>query len=136
MTDATTAAMAAARLRAIRMHLLPLHAAVLDYERGQFETIHGSMGGPQQVLRIVMQHEWFAWLRPLSTLIVQADERLASDLPVLPADVMAFRDETRSLLQSDRGGVQFQDRYQRALQTSPDVVIAHGRLMAALAETA
>ena len=134
MTDATTVALAAARLRAIRTHLLPLHRAVLDYERGQFEMIHGSMGGPHQTLRIVMEHEWFAWLRPLSTLIVQADERLASETPMQPADVLAFRDETRSLLHSDRGGVQFQDRYQRALQASPDVVIAHGKLMAALAE--
>ena len=136
MTDATTAAIAAARLRAIRTHLLPLHRAVLDYERGQFEMIHGSMGGPHEVLRIVMQHEWFAWLRPLSALIVQVDERLAGDTPVLPADVLAFRNETRSLLQSDRGGVQFQDRYQRALQASPEVVIAHGKLIAALADTA
>lgn len=136
MTDATIAAIAAARLRAIRTHLLPLHRAVLDYERGQFEMIHGSIGGPHQVLRIVMQHEWFAWLKPLSTIIVQADERLASETPVQPADVLAFRDETRSLLQSDRGGIQFQDRYQRALQASPEVVIAHGQLMAALAETA
>ena len=136
MTDATTAAIAAARLRAIRTHLLPLHRAVLDYERSQFEMIHGAMGGPHEVLRIVMQHEWFAWLRPLSALIVQVDERLAGDTPVLPADVLAFRNETRSLLQSDRGGVQFQDRYQRALQASPEVVIAHGKLIAALADTA
>ena len=134
MSDATTAALAAARLRAIRTHLLPLHRAVLDYERAQFEAVHGSMGGPHQALRIVMQHDWFAWLRPLSTLIVQADERLASDAPVLPADVQAFRDEARGLLQSDHGGVLFHGRYQRVLQASPDVVIAHGRLVTALAE--
>jgi hypothetical protein len=136
MNDATASALAAARLRAIRTHLLPLHRAVLDYERGQFELIHGSMGGPHQSLRIVMQHEWFAWLRPLSTLIVRADERLAADEPIRVADVEAFRDETRGLLQRDLGGAVFRERYQRALQASPDVVIAHGRLVAALAETA
>jgi hypothetical protein len=136
MNDITTSALAAARLRAIRTHLLPLHRAVLDYERGQYETIHGSMGGPHQALRIVMQHEWFAWLRPLSTLIVQADERLAADEPIRPADVDAFRDEIRGLLQRDSGGATFRGRYQRALQASPEVVIAHGRLAAALAETA
>lgn len=135
MNDATNSAIAAARLRAIRTHLLPLHRAVLDYERGQYETVHGSMGGPHQALRIIMQHEWFAWLRPLSTLIVQADERLAADAPVRSADVEAFREETRGLLQRDLGGALFRERYQRALQASPDVVIAHGRLAAALAET-
>lgn len=135
MNDATVSALAAARLRAIRTHLMPLHRALIDYERGQYETIHGSMGGPHQALRIVMQHEWFAWLRPLSTLIVHADERLASDEPVRIADVDAFRDETRGLLQRDLGGALFRERYQRALQNSPDVVIAHGRLAAALAET-
>jgi hypothetical protein len=94
------------------------------------------MGGPHQALRIVMQHEWFAWLRPLSTLIVQADERLAAEEPIRPTDVDAFRDEIRGLLQRDLGGATFRDRYQRALQASPEVVIAHGRLAAALAETA
>jgi hypothetical protein len=94
------------------------------------------MGGPHQVLRIVMQHEWFAWLRPLSALIVQADERLAAEEPVRPEDVEAFRDETRGLLQRDLGGAAFREKYQRILQASPDVVIAHGRLAAALAETA
>jgi hypothetical protein len=136
MNESTTSALAAARLRAIRTHLLPLHRAALDYERGQYETIHGSMGGPHQALRIVMQHEWFAWLRPLSTLIVQADERLAAEEPIRPTDVDAFRDEIRGLLQRDLGGATFRDRYQRALQASPEVVIAHGRLAAALAETA
>ncbi len=129
-----TAALAAARLRALRTELLPLHRAVIDYERRQYELLHGDMGGPHQVLRIVMHDEWFEWLRPFAALIVQMDERLAIEEPVEPADVDVFCDQTRALLQRDGGGEEFRDRYQRALQASPDVVIAHGRVMPLLAE--
>jgi hypothetical protein len=135
MAEATVvAALAAARLRALRTELLPLHRAVLDYERGQYEMIHGAMGDPHEVLRIVMHHEWFEWLRPLVALIVQMDERLAVEEPVEPADVEVFRDQIRDLLQRDGGGDEFRDRYQRALQGSPDVVVTHGRVMPLLAQ--
>jgi hypothetical protein len=127
-------AAAAARLRAFRTHLLPLHHAVLEYERRQYELDRGPMGPPHQALRIILQDEFFAWLRPLAALIVQMDERLAADEPVQPADAEAFRDQIRGLLQRDLGGPQFREEYQRVLQASPDVVVAHGKLFAAVAE--
>jgi hypothetical protein len=123
-----TAALAAARLRALRTELLPLHRALIDHERRQYELLHGPIGPPHQVLRVVMHDEWFEWLKPFAALIVQMDERLAIDEPVEPADVEVFRDQTRALLQGDDGGAEFRDRYQRALQGSADVVVAHGRV--------
>jgi hypothetical protein len=129
-----TAALAAARLRALRTELLPLHRAVIDHERRQYELLHGPIGSPHQVLRVVMHDEWFEWLQPLAALIVQMDERLAVEEPVEPADVDVFCDQTRAMLQRDGGGSEFRDRYQRALQGSPDVVVAHGRVMPLLAE--
>jgi hypothetical protein len=133
-SDDTITAMAAARLRALRTQLLPLHRAVLDYERRQYELDRGSMGGPHQALRIILEDDFFAWLRPLASLIVQMDERLAADDPVLPADVQAFEDQTRGLLQRDLGGHVYREAYQRILQASPEVVIAHGRVFALLAD--
>jgi hypothetical protein len=94
------------------------------------------MGGPHQTLSIVLHDPFFAWLRPLSSLIVQLDERLAAEQPVQPADFDAFREQTRSLLQKNLDGPGFGEEYRRVLQASPDVVIAHGRVSALLSEDA
>jgi hypothetical protein len=87
MTDASTssaigAALAKARLRATRLHVLEWHKALVDAERERYERMHGRVENPHQMLHLVIQDPWFAWLRPISALIVQADERLADDAPV------------------------------------------------------
>ena len=64
--------------------MLALHKAALDAERGRYEQAHGPIGGPQQVLRLVMDDPFFAWLRPLSDFVIQADIRL-SDKKALSA---------------------------------------------------
>ena len=118
-----------AKYRAVRMGLLGLHKAVLDAERRRYERTHGPVEGTQHVLRLVMTDSWFAWLRPMAALIVQADERLATDEPIAPADVKALSDQVRGLLQQDLGGPAFRDAYQRILQDVPDAVIAHAQVV-------
>ena len=44
--------------------------------------------------------------------------------------------EVRRLLDGDGSGASFRDAYHRLLQGSPDVVLAHGRLLAYLNEPA
>jgi hypothetical protein len=78
--DDLTAAMTVARLRALRTGVLALHKAALDAERARYEQAHGPIGGPQQVLRLVMDDPFFAWLRPLSDFVIQADIRLSDKL--------------------------------------------------------
>jgi hypothetical protein len=129
--DAVPAAIAAAKLRALRMALLALHKTLLDHERLRYERAHGRVESAGQMLNLVMNDPWFAWLRPMSALVVQADERLDSDEGVSAADVTAFSTQIRQLLQGTFAGVD-QVAYQRALQDAPEVVMAHGRLAAAL----
>jgi len=129
--DAVPAALAAAKLRALRMALLALHKTLLDHERERYERAHGRVESPGQMLNLVMNDPWFAWLRPMSALVVQADERLDSDDGVSATDVTAFSVQIRDLLQGTFAGVD-QVAYQRALQDAPEVVMAHGRLAAAL----
>lgn len=126
------AALAMARLRALRMSLLPLHRAILEHERVRYERAHGRIESAHQALRLVMQDAWFAWVRPLATLIVRADQRMADEPPVQAADVQMFQEDIRGLLLRDLGGETFRDLYRQTLQTSPEVVIAHGRVMALL----
>ena len=77
---------------------------------------------------------WFAWLRPISALIVQADERMADDAPVQMTEARDLGREVRRLLDGDGSAAPFRDAYHRLLQDSPDVVLAHGRLLAHLNE--
>jgi hypothetical protein len=127
-------ALATARLRAVRTHLLSLHKALLDGERLRYEREHGRIDGPQHALRLVLHDPWFAWLRPLAALIVQIDEALAADPPPKPDDLRTFHDHVRSLLQGTAGGEGFLTEYRRALQETPEVVVTHGRLTALLDE--
>jgi hypothetical protein len=125
--------MAAAKLRAVRMALLTLHKTLLDHERMRYERTHGRIESAGQALHLVMNDPWFAWLRLISALIVQADEKLDDDQGVSAADVAAFGGQVRDLLQGPDGGPDFQTAFQRALQEDPEAVLAQGRLIAALA---
>ena len=133
-------ALAAAKLRAQRTALLALHKALLDYERFRYERTRGRIESSGHALNLVMNDPWFAWLRPMSALVVQADERLDSDEGVTGGDVTAFSAQIRQLLQQanaatnapGEAGVDLTP-YQRALQEAPEVVLAHGRLAAVLA---
>ena len=133
MTDPRIAsAITIARLRAVRVQLLDLHKTLIDIERERYERAHGRVENPAQILRLLVEDPWFAWLRPLAQLIVQIDARMADEPPLRAGDVDAFIAETRALLQSDGSGRGFGESYQRILQDAPDAVVAHGRLMTAL----
>jgi hypothetical protein len=123
------AALAAAKLRAIRTALLNVHKTLLDAERIRYGRAHGPIGSPHQALQLVLRDPWFAWLRPISELIVQADERLSDDRGVTPDDAEAYGAEVLSLLQQEGGGPDFRREYHRSLQELPDVVVAHARVV-------
>lgn len=125
-------ALAVAKLRAQRTALLVLHKTLLDHERLRYEQTHGRIESAGQALHLVMNDPWFAWLRPISALIVQADEKLDDDQGVGPADVAAFGTQIRELLQGPGGGQEFQTSFQRVLQEAPEAVMAQGRVSAAL----
>jgi hypothetical protein len=124
------AALAAAKMRAIRTALLVLHKTLLDAERIRYDRAHGEpIGGPHQALQLVLRDPWFAWLRPISELIVQADERLSDDRPVTPDDAEGYAAEALGLLQQELGGADFRREYHRSLQELPDAVVAHAKVV-------
>ncbi len=135
MTDPVPGALAAAKLRAQRTALLALHKVLLDHERSRYESTRGRIEGPGQALNLVMNDPWFAWLRPISALVVQADEKLDDANGVTAADVAAFGAQIRALLQGPGGGPDFQTAFQRALQETVEAVVAQGRLAAVLADS-
>jgi hypothetical protein len=118
------------RLREISRRLLRLHRMLLERERHAYETRHGAVSSGD-LLRLLLEDEHFAWLRPLSTLIAQMDEVVDMDEPLAPSDAQkAFREVYR-LLKSGESGA-FQEKYRQALQDSPDVVMAHADVSSVL----
>jgi hypothetical protein len=129
--DDIVQALAAAKLRAIRTGLLHLHKALIDAERIRYGRAQGRpIEGPHHALQLVLRDPWFAWLRPIAELIVQADERLADDEhPVTPEETEGYAAQVLELLQQDLGGPDFHREYRRSLQELPDAVVAHAQIV-------
>lgn len=117
------------RLTELRETLLVLHKALLDSERTAYELVHGPVASPGAFLQLVINDAWFAWLRPITTLIVQIDETLAAKKP--PASEHDFEQlitDTRALLSPSREANGFWKRYWVAVQRDPAVEILHNEL--------
>jgi len=104
-----------------------VHKALLDHERVRYEKANGRVAGSGDFLQLVIHDPWFAWLHPLSELVVQVDELAArtEPSPATAAEVDTLVEEARALLRADEQGEEFQRRYYRALQDSPEVGMVH-----------
>lgn len=125
------------RLKALRDTLLTLHKALLDSERTSYEIVHGPIASPAAFLQLLINDNWFAWLRPVTTLIVQIDEALAAKKP--PATSHAFElliEDMRALLSPSSGDNGFWKRYSGAVQRDPGVAVLHEQIEKELASGA
>ena len=120
------------KLRSVREQLLGLHTLLLDDQRRQYEDMYGRVQSSGEMLNLVMSHEWFAWLRALSSLIVRIDEILDPG-GWNEAEARTLLDYTEALLVPAEEGAVFRQKYFAAVQRNPDVLIAHGRLKKLLA---
>ena len=108
----------------LRRTLLHLHKTLLDWERAAYERVHGRTS-PGELLKVAMEDSQFAWLRPISELIVRIDESLDMDAPDVPVDLDALVTRARAVVAPDETGSPFARRYHDALQELPDAVFAH-----------
>ena len=116
------------RLDAAHGALLRVHKAALDHERARYERVHPPVGGPLEFLKLALNDPWFAWLRPVSELIVQIDEFVMSKEPTELRQGEALLAQARQLLTPSETGASFAREYHRAISESPEVAIAHGEL--------
>ena len=72
-----------------------------------------------------MEHPQFAWLRPISELIVRIDESVDMEAQNGPVDVEAIVARARVATAADEAGTAHAQRYHTALQEHPDAVFAH-----------
>jgi hypothetical protein len=89
-------------LAKLRPQLLELHRSLVESQRIGYERVHGRTSAAD-FLQVLINDPAFAWLKPLTGLVAQLDEVLASN-------------------------GEFQRRYRDELHQSPDVALAHGKL--------
>ena len=115
----------------LRHALLHLHKTLLDWERKAYDRAHGR-ASPAEVLSIVMRDPQFAWLHPLSELIVRIDTMLDVEHPEPRAELDAILRQARALVTPGDAGTVYAQRYRTALQEVPDAVLAHGAVSGVL----
>jgi hypothetical protein len=121
------------RLNNARDALLGVHKALLDEERVRYERTHGRLESNYQLLQLVISDPWFAWLHPVSELVVQIDVLMEARQPAPPGTADALLSQARALLNPDESAEGFPRKYHRALQESSTVVLAHREAMRRLA---
>jgi hypothetical protein len=121
------------KLKDVRELLLDLHKALLDSERTQYEIVHGTLASPAAFLALLIHDERFAWLRPVTTLIVQIDEGLAAKKPpASQGDVERLITDTRAFFSPSREVDGFWKRYAAVVQRDPAVAQLQRRMEQAL----
>ncbi len=132
MTENTLPETTRRYLRGLRTRMLHLHKILLEMERADFERGSGRLTGGE-MLQLVINHPQFAWLRQISALVVQIDETLDADEAATPDDLQSLLGQTRSLFTSSADKT-FREKYQAALQRSPEAVMAHSEVTTLLRE--
>jgi hypothetical protein len=116
------------RLETLRTSLLNLHKALVESEREEYEHTVGKISSPNHFLHLLTNDPWFAWLSPLSRLIVSIDEAMDGKEPLTQGRVDALVKEAAGLLVASESGEGFAQNYNEALQRDPDVVMAQGQV--------
>lgn len=121
------------RLRTVRLALLDLHKALLNSERATYEQFYGPIKNNAQFFNLVIEHEWFEWLRPMSQFIVQMDDVLMSK-EVLPAEqAIALLEQARMMFRPAEFGTPLEKGYFQAIQRDPNIALKHASITELLA---
>ncbi|MFO0749608.1 MAG: hypothetical protein U1F43_28650 [Myxococcota bacterium] len=115
-------------LEAVRHALLAVHKELVEVARADYAREHGAMPTPQVLLHHLTTDEAYAWLRPLSMFIAQADELLDDDEDGAHEAALALKKELELAMKAEP----FTARYRPALQDRPDLIMAHSELVRAL----
>lgn len=123
------------RLREVRTALLRLHKALLHSERQVYERMHGGIRSRGEFFQLVLQDEWFSWLRPFSKFIVQIDEALGAkeEEPLTLNRANELLDGVRILISPSAEGTNRERRYYQAIQRDPNIALMHAEVSRLLA---
>ena len=113
-----------AALREVSKVLIPLHRRLIDATKEDYVFAFAPVATPAQLLELVRSDPFFAWLAPVTSLIVDIDEMTRTDFE--PADAAGIAARVEELFDSER--------YLPLLQRDVEVAIGHAALRKALTE--
>jgi hypothetical protein len=117
------------RLQALRPLLLRLHKDLMEGARIAYEREHGSIPSTGEYFRLVLGHESFSWLRPISQMIVRVDERLAAKKPEAAENAEALALDVRNLLAPLEADFEQRNHYHQALKHNPNIAVIYAEAM-------
>ncbi len=112
-------------LQQVRSAFLRLHKALLDSERILYEQFYGRIPSSGEFFRLVIGHEWFNWLRPMSQFIASVDETLSTKEPLTLERANELLEEARRINYLSEDGTPEQQRYYYAIQRDPNIAIMY-----------
>lgn len=118
-----------------RHALLALHKSIIDAERDAITQAEGKAPTPNALLQRLVSDPALAWLGALTSLIVRLDEAMEPDATESPAAVVAYAIDLLTIGTPGERTDAFAVGYDRMLQGSPHVVLAHRTAIAALRAT-
>lgn len=119
-----------AALRDVSKVLIPLHKALIDAARDDYTALGmGEIASPTQLLRLIQEDPFFAWLKPITSLIVDIDEMARTDFTPDEAEAIGNRLDA---LFGGNAAPDFAERYLPLLQREVDVAIGHAAARRAL----
>lgn len=118
-------------LREVSRVLIPLHRALIDAAKDDYAFAFGQVPQPTALIRLLNEDTFFAWLKPITALIVEIDEMTRRDFETADADAIAARVDALFGSTPDRG---FAEKYVPILQRSVDVAANHAAVRKALAK--
>jgi hypothetical protein len=121
------------QLKQARMQLLRLHKALLEAEKMAYEIEHGRIKSNMEFFGLVLEHEWFQWLRPMSGLIAEVDEAIGNKKsPITPEAAIFYLERTVTLVEMNPNGHHQAQKYYEAIERDPDVARLHVELVEVL----
>lgn len=114
-------------LRDARDAAFEVHGALLEATRRDYERDFGRVSDAATLLKVVTSEPAFAWLRPLTAAIANADELLTAPDRMPAGHAKVLLAAIGDLLRADVDGTPFQRKYCAVIQASPDVAVTHGR---------
>lgn len=106
-----------------------VHKALIDSTRRDYERVHGRIESPYALFTLVANDPAFAWLQPMTRLIVDIEDRLGPKAPPVTKDDV---DRARRSVSTLIGTGEFSADYHARVQKDPDVAVEQGRLHALL----
>ena len=91
-------------LKELYSALLALHAALLDAVKADYAASVRPIGGPMDLYQLVLNDPFFAWLRPLSSVLALLDERIHDKRPLGPDDASNVVASARELFEATDPG--------------------------------